>query len=378
MADVKTAPPERAKVIMAGTFPPPLHGMAAVNDAVRQRLVEAGADLSTMDTAAPSLHRGLLPRLGRLPRVLGGLFGLLRMRGLREQTFYISVSGGLGQAYDLLFVLLARIRGMRVFLHHHCYAYLDKPTLMTALLMRIAGTNALHIALSSGMGERLRTCYRGVGSVASISNAALLTCGSTEPAPARMRLRVIGFLSNISVEKGIHEFLDVCAAVHERGLPITARLAGPFQDAAVESAVRQRLANLPNVEYLGPQYGDAKADFYKGIDVLLFPTRYANEAEPLTIHEALSAGVPVIAYGRGAIPEILTPACGKVIPTVADFTSPAMDQIVGWFDGPQLLQAASVAACARFAALRAENTSHWEAVEAQMLDSNPIAAIARA
>ena len=362
-------------VVMVGAFPPPVHGMAAVNAIVRQQLIASGAVLSSFDIAAKGLHRGLWSRLGRLPRALRGLFSLMHMRGLGERALYMSVSGGLGQVYELLFVLLARSKAMRVFLHHHSFAYLDRPHRVTTWLVAAAGKHATHIALSPGMAERLRSSYPRVGSVVAISNAALLLSVFAEPAPVKVRLRMLGFLSNIAVEKGVLEFLDVCAAVQERGLPINARLAGPFQDAKVEQVVRQRLADLPHVEYLGPVYGEHKADFYAGTDVLLFPTRYVNEAEPLTVHEAMSAGVPVIAYGRGAIPEILTPACGEVVSIGDDFKSAAMAQIVAWHEAPQMFQAASLAASARFAMLRAENMKYWEAVKAQMLKGNSVALI---
>ncbi len=356
---------------MIGTFPPPLHGMAAVNAAVRDRLTAAGAEVQVLDVAAPSLHRGLWSRLGRLPRVLGGLRKLAFMRGLRDRVAYMSLSGGLGQIYEFLFVLLARARGMRIFLHHHSFAYLDRPSRVTSMLMAAAGKDASHITLSQGMAERLQTSYSHVGPVVAISNAVLLLSDHIgELPPAKARLGVLGFLSNIAAEKGVHEFLDVCAAVQEMGLPISAKLAGPFQDAAIEKSVRARLADLPRVTYVGPVYGADKGSFYAGIDVLLFPTRYANEAEPLTVHEAMRDGVPVIAYGRGAIPEILTPACSKVIQVGDDFTSNAVAQIVAWLAEPQSLRAASVAASARFDELRAENVRHWQELKARILGGN--------
>ncbi|MGK2925646.1 MAG: hypothetical protein ACSLE2_08485 [Lysobacterales bacterium] len=39
----------------------------------------------------------------------------------------MSVSGGLRQVYELAFLLLARMRGMRLFLHDHSLEYLDRP-----------------------------------------------------------------------------------------------------------------------------------------------------------------------------------------------------------------------------------------------------------
>ncbi len=46
--------------------------------------------------------------------------------------------------------------------------------------------------------------------------------------------------------------------------------------------------------------------------MLLFPTRYANEAEPLVIHEALRCGVFTLACRRGAIAEVLQNGAGEV------------------------------------------------------------------
>ena len=42
----------------------------------------------------------------------------------------------------------------------------------------------------------------------------------------------------------------------------------------------------------------------------MFPTKYANEADPLVIHEALRSGVYVIASDRGAIAETLDHGAG--------------------------------------------------------------------
>ena len=75
--------------------------------------------------------------------------------------------------------------------------------------------------------------------------------------------------------------------------------------------VRERLKHVRVIDYVGPRYGRDKDAFYDSIDVLVFPTQ--NEAEPLVVHEAIERGVPVIAYGSGAIPEIINSDCGRVV-----------------------------------------------------------------
>ena len=352
---------------MVGAFPPPLHGMAAVNAAMHERLLSKGADPLVINLAAPSLDRRLSVRLLRLPRIFQGLINLSCTRGLRNGVLYMSVSGGMGQIYELAFLLLARLRSMRIFLHHHTFAYIDIRSRVTASLVRTAGAKATHIVLSSGMAARFEQTYSHARLIVPISNVVFLLVTTALRVQTRQRLQVIGFLSNISPGKGVFEFLDLCAAIQSKGLSIHARLAGPFQDATIERQVRQKLVELPGVDYVGPRYGIEKDAFYLGIDALVLPTRL-NEAEPLIIHEAMSCGIPVIAYGRGCIPEIVSPKCGLVVPPEDAFVPAALAQIEAWIAVPQAFQAASAAAAARFATLLAESLRRWEDIQADLLD----------
>jgi glycosyltransferase involved in cell wall biosynthesis len=353
-------------IVMIGPFPPPVHGMAAVNNAVRLRLQAAGSEPFAIDLAAPSLNRALWVRLGRVPRVLRGLVRLICTRKLRDGALYMSVSGGFGQIYELLFLVLARIRAMRIFLHHHSFVYLDTPSQLTKLLTHLAGAKAVHIAQSPKMAERLKTIYR-LMHVTSVSNAVFLVSSGVPPASIREEVRALGYLSNISAEKGVFEFLDLLEVARDRCLPVRGILAGPFQDSETEQQVRKRLAALPNVVYVGPKYGAAKDEFFLDIDVLVFPTLYKNETEGIVNHEAMQNGVPVIAYGRGCIPEIVVSECGLVIPPGEEFVPLALDQIQTWLAEPALYRSASTAAAARFAALHMLNVQYWESLVTQLL-----------
>lgn len=62
---------------------------------------------------------------------------------------------------------------------------------------------------------------------------------------------------------------------------------------------------------MGPVYGADKDRFYQQLDIFLFPTNYANEAEPLVVYEAMRRGVYVIACDRGAISEMLGNGAGS-------------------------------------------------------------------
>lgn len=351
--------PKLVSIAMVGAFPPPMHGMSAVNAAVRDRLIATGAGVLVLDVAAPSLDRGLLQRLCRLPRFLQGLIRLALLRGIEGKPLYMSVSGGFGQVYELFFLVVARVKHMRVVLHHHSFAYLDQPSRLTNTLTRFAGASALHIVLSQGMGRRLTARYSVASQVMVLSNSALLLDGCVDKprGSKRAALGVIGFLSNLSAEKGVFEFLDVCRAAQRTDLSLQAKLAGPFQDVETERRVCTLLKELTNVEYLGPLHGEAKIGFYQAIDVLLFPTR--NDAEPLVVLEAMREGVPVIAYGRGAIPERVNERCGYVVPVGGNFVDEARSVLRKWQANPALWQATSQFARQAFLDLLAEGLASW-------------------
>ena len=371
--------PKLINIVMVGAFPPPTHGMAAVNAAVRDRLIETGAKVLVLDVAASSLDRGMSQRLGRLPRVLQGLVRLFSLRGVEGKPLYMSVSGGLGQVYELFFLVVARVKRMRVVLHHHSFAYLDRPSHLTNALILFAGANALHVVLSQGMGRRLTARYPGVGEVIVLTNAALLLEGSADETGTSVRnvLCTVGFLSNLSAEKGVFEFLDVISAAGKAGLPLQAKLAGPFQDAETERRVRAHLQELTNVEYVGPRHGEAKTRFYQGIDVLLFPTRYRNEAEPLVVLEAMREGLPVIAYGRGAIAEYVDECCGHVVPVEGNFVDESQRVLRKWCEEPELLQEASKMARQRFLDVLSDGLVSWKCLEKILRTGNDDVSVGR-
>lgn len=341
------------------SIPPPLTGRTVVNAFVRERLIAMDAEPVVINIAPLDLNRGLFFRLGKLPKVLRGLIRLVLTSGRRNTAFYLSVSAGVGQAYDIAFLLVARLRGMRCFLHHHSFAYLGEKRFLTNALAIAAGRTAIHIALSDNMAERIKELYPVVKRVVSVSNASLYEPKYGPFVPNNGLVKTIGFLSNISEEKGVSKFLDVASVVERRGRQITFKLAGPFHDNRIECTVRERLKSLKSVEYVGPKYGKEKAAFFREIQVLLFPS--VNEAEPNVVHEALMRGIPVIAYKVGCIGDVVTQDCGLVLERNSDIVEPAVRQIEHWWASPESYCAVSRAAKARFETLHTEalNKLEW-------------------
>jgi len=106
-------------------------------------------------------------------------------------------------------------------------------------------------------------------------------------------------------EKGLHLALDAAALT---GIPL--RFAGPILDQAYfDDEIAPRLR--ADTAYLGHLDHEALSREIGAAAAFVCTPRW-DEPYGLVVAEALACGTPVAAFARGAIPEILTPACGAL------------------------------------------------------------------
>jgi len=91
-------------------------------------------------------------------------------------------------------------------------------------------------------------------------------------------------------------------------------IAGPCQNKESLVVLNSILSDFAdNVKYYGQVSKADKITFFESIDVLVFPTLYKNEAEPLVLLEALSSAVPCIANSMGCIIDDIGEEGGVVV-----------------------------------------------------------------
>jgi glycosyltransferase involved in cell wall biosynthesis len=113
----------------------------------------------------------------------------------------------------------------------------------------------------------------------------------------------VGCVGRIAPEKGQLEFVTVAAMVH-RTLPecrFVVHGASLFGSPDYEASVQRAAAGLP-VEF--PGWADDVYAAMQCLDLLLVPSTQV-EATTRVILEAFAAGLPVIAFGVGGIPEVV-------------------------------------------------------------------------
>lgn len=298
-------------VFFVAPLPPPVTGFSLVNERMLAAFGALG-DILVADRAASS-RPGPLRHLDDVLILLRQVCRL-QWRCLRrkDDVVYVALSGGFRQLGDLLFLIVARAAGRPTLVHHHSFNYLLAPTRLTRLLLGFE-RRSLHLALCETMKRQLVDVY-GIASerILVLPNAAFVDPAPAAPQRSPGEAPVLGFLSNITAEKGIFLYFDLVQRCLASGFPVRGRIAGPVE-ASIRREFERRLAEIPAIDYLGPVYGEHKSAFLASIDLLVFPSRYANEASPVTILEAAAAGVPTLATRRGCIPEMLAGLAGDAL-----------------------------------------------------------------
>jgi glycosyltransferase involved in cell wall biosynthesis len=204
------------------------------------------------------------------------------------------------------------------YIHTRGYAALaERGRIWRFLVGRLLGGATTTVCLGGELLAELLTFVQE-DSIVIIGNTA-----EVSPSDLNGRERERGhilFLSNLLEEKGADVFVEMAIELCGQRRDLRFSLVGATADPSLTDRLRARVAGLglsERIVFHGPAIGAAKWEVLTSAEVLVFPTRYRYEAQPLTLIEALSVGVPVVASDVGAIGEVVfDDVNGRLLETV--------------------------------------------------------------
>ena len=312
----------KPKILCISALPPPYHGVSIANDILlNSALLHGKYDLRIVPLSKPKLQSGGGLSLATIAADAGVTLRALRaiITDKPRLTYFCLSQTPLGLWREAAWIWPPTLKGRKCLVHMHGgnFRHMFDQELSYGVrkffkrtLNCLAGIIVLDSSLLShfkGLVPEARIFVLKNGIPDYFDGIKV-----TEKRLARAdsdTLRVT-YLSNLVHGKGFNTFLNTAALLkkNEKAQDFHFNLAGapssPQIAAQVEDFVHShRLGNF--VSILGKVIGPEKWRLLLDSDVFVFPTQYKPEGQPLTVIEALAAGLPVISTARGCIPAMV-------------------------------------------------------------------------
>lgn len=191
-------------------------------------------------------------------------------------------------------------------LHGMGFGFLHQPYKRRFFLKTIRHFSAMRV-LSKNIAAAIRgTGYRNHLAVVDNGLTAPVFVLST-PINRTMRPLRLLYLGAVSAAKGFADVVKMLTALQQTGIDWRLAVVGEWVSETFREEMTAKIADeglASRIRFEGLRIGDDKWRALMDCDLLLHFSRW--DGQPLTIIEAMAAGVPTIAYAVGAIPEMIT------------------------------------------------------------------------
>ena len=211
-----------------------------------------------------------------------------------------------------LLALVARSRGCAVIVHAHggnIETWLNAP--LRRRVLQVSMLPAHRVVAVWSAGERALEAALGPAKVRLIDNG--VDCSRyADPEPPHDPPRVL-YVGLLTPRKGVLDLIEASRLFADQGVRHELRLLGGTPDEGPAAAVPVLEAADGTARLLGTRAPEEMPQAYAEADVFCLPSWW--EAMPLSVLEAMAAGLPVVATDVGDVSRLVTPLCGRVVPT---------------------------------------------------------------
>jgi len=221
----------------------------------------------------------------------------------RPQLVYVHVGGNASLYRKIIFIVLGRLAGQFVLVHCHAGNFepyfAEQGKLGRRLILWGLGKSSKFIAVSLAMQRLLRSHWPEIECImVPCGINASIFAGARPPANHSVRLLFIGKMGFL---KGEQDLLRALQSVVKVAPNFRLDMLGQLSDTI--AAECRESGMQPLIDHLGPVALEERLAFFKRADVFVLPT-YA-EGTPISMLEAMAAGLPVISTPVGGIPDVV-------------------------------------------------------------------------
>lgn len=304
------------RVLIASPPPTAIGGVANHTRLLVQNL----AGMRLFDQWLPLRERSARSEVRALVHAVGIVRWVGELAFRRPDVVHLQVTSP-GLPRDALYARIARLFGTPVLAHLHTSGFLDDPGTLERLRRVAARCEAVVVMSETVRRDVEKALGDSVGQVHVIANPAPPMPEPAAPGPrgnAAVSLLCVG---QVSREKGQLPLARAVERLRGEGLDVALVIVGP---SILSEDDTKALHACEGTSVVGPLRGPELTAAYDAAGLFVLFSR--TEAEPLSLLEAMSRGLPVVATRTGSVAELVNaPRSGNVVVDVDDEESLARE-----------------------------------------------------
>ena len=287
-------------------LPPPMHGMTYINKIIYDSLKSNDSYVFFDTNFTLDVNEVSKKSFRKVFKNISIMFMAWKaFLKLSPKSVYSIVSATkYGIIRDFAILIPALLFKKKIVLHLHGFTYykIYQNSILYKFFFNLLSKNAVIIVLCDNQkGQTL--------AVMSKDSTVLNNCikrNTVVKEKIKNNILQICYISNISREKGV---LDLIKAVQNRAnLRLT--IAGNF--LSEKEIFLELVGQCKNVSYVGFADEEAKQEIFESSDIFCLPSKL-EEGSPISLIEAMSYGLPIIASNKGCIVDMID-GLGYVLP----------------------------------------------------------------
>ncbi len=311
------------RALIVGPLPPPPGGVGRLVEAILASPLAERWTLDVFDLSKPQQEgkpstvtawdvAWTLVHLVQLP---------LRLIRARPRVALVQSTADTGFIRDLALILILRAFRVPLLLHWHGApesAQFPGPNRASwrSALFRFAVDRARGLILLAEPYRPFFAQHVEAGRLLVVPNfvdgPAIEAAAPAGASPTIDAMRLV-FLGRVGPQKGVDVLLEAFARVRAEAPGLSLEIIGEGESPPALEAVRRHPEVAAGHVVLTGALGHERFARLRAADVFVLPTR--ADSFPLSILEAMAAGLPVVASSVGAIPWLLDEgACGALVP----------------------------------------------------------------
>ncbi|MDM5340539.1 glycosyltransferase family 4 protein [Fictibacillus enclensis] len=301
-------------VLIVGPLPPPIHGESvAINTIVRSKKIQFECNLISVNTNRKNTNRA-----GKFSvrKILSDIYIINKILFYvifkHIDVLYLSISQTkLGLLRDLVILGISTNFSKKSIVHLHgnnlgtVLDDLSRTEFFWA--KKILKKVDVGIVLCQSLSNNYRNLIKEVRIISNGVDSNYIRIEDLQGKKSKENINIL-YLSNLIKEKGYIELIKAIIDLLKEGYKINLHLAGAIYNKEEFDGIFHiiRANGLDNhIKYCGIVNGSKKKELLLSSDIMVLPSNYPIEGQPISIIEGMAAGLAIIATNRGGIPELI-------------------------------------------------------------------------